>query len=135
MIRASKFREFVFSGLGLSLTLAAAVLVVGLIPGSKIQVISSAEAWVGRPLTPVSVAGVARRTTRRTVAYEGAMVAATPVVAEPTMANQPAPVTSSVVASPPPNCSPEGAAFVCGGYAYQPVMQGSTVVYSVHPTQ
>ena len=29
--------------------------------------ISSAEARVGRPLTPVSVAGVARRTTRRTV--------------------------------------------------------------------
>ncbi len=29
--------------------------------------ISSAKAVVGRPLTPVSVAGVARRTTRRTV--------------------------------------------------------------------
>jgi hypothetical protein len=28
-------------------------------------VIASAEAVVGRPLTPVSVAGVARRTTRR----------------------------------------------------------------------
>ena len=33
-------------------------------PGS-FSVISSAEARVGRPLTPVSVAGVARRTTRR----------------------------------------------------------------------
>jgi hypothetical protein len=32
----------------------------------KIQgFVSSAEARVGRPLTPVSVAGVARRTTRR----------------------------------------------------------------------
>ena len=30
-------------------------------------VVSPAEARVGRPLTPVSVAGVARRTTRRTV--------------------------------------------------------------------
>ena len=30
--------------------------------------ISSAEARVGRPLTPVSVAGVARRTTRRCAA-------------------------------------------------------------------
>lgn len=29
--------------------------------------INSAQARVGRPLTPVSVAGVARRTTRRTV--------------------------------------------------------------------
>jgi len=31
-------------------------------------IISSAEARVGRPLTPVSVAGVARRTTRRCAA-------------------------------------------------------------------
>ena len=30
--------------------------------------VSSAEAVVGRPLTPVSVAGVARRTTRRCAA-------------------------------------------------------------------
>jgi hypothetical protein len=29
------------------------------------SLVSSAEAVVGRPLTPVSVAGVARRTTRR----------------------------------------------------------------------
>jgi len=34
------------------------------IPGVH-SVITSAEARVGRPLTPVSVAGVARRTTRR----------------------------------------------------------------------
>jgi hypothetical protein len=31
-------------------------------------IIASAEARVGRPLTPVSVAGVARRTTRRCAA-------------------------------------------------------------------
>jgi hypothetical protein len=30
-----------------------------------ISIISSAEAKVGRPITPVSVAGVARRTSRR----------------------------------------------------------------------
>ena len=34
------------------------------VPGSS-GLISSAEARVGRPLTPVSVAGVARRTVRR----------------------------------------------------------------------
>jgi hypothetical protein len=34
------------------------------IPGIT-GLVSSAEAVVGRPLTPVSVAGVARRTTRR----------------------------------------------------------------------
>lgn len=32
---------------------------------AKFELISSAEAVVGRPLTPVSVAGVARRTARR----------------------------------------------------------------------
>jgi hypothetical protein len=38
-----------------------------LIPAG-IEVTSTAEARVGRPLTPVSVAGVARRTTRRCAA-------------------------------------------------------------------
>ena len=37
------------------------------IPGEH-DVISSAEAVVGRPLTPVSVAGVGRRTARRCAA-------------------------------------------------------------------
>ena len=38
-------------------------------PGSdSFSTVSSAEAVVGRPLTPVSVAGVARRTTRRCAA-------------------------------------------------------------------
>jgi hypothetical protein len=41
---------------------------------------TSAEARIGRPLTPMSYAGVARRTTRRTVAV-GAAVAAPVVVA------------------------------------------------------
>jgi hypothetical protein len=31
--------------------------------------VSDAEAWIGRPLTPMSYAGVARRTTRRAYAY------------------------------------------------------------------
>ncbi len=33
----------------------------------QISFTSEAQAWIGRPLTPVSVAGVARRTTRRVV--------------------------------------------------------------------
>jgi hypothetical protein len=37
---------------------------------------SAAEARIGRPLTPMSYAGVARRTTRRAVVYGGAAVAA-----------------------------------------------------------
>jgi hypothetical protein len=46
----------VFSGLELGERLS--------IPGMH-SIISTAEAVVGRPLTPVSVAGVARRTARR----------------------------------------------------------------------
>ncbi|WP_420871209.1 hypothetical protein [Mesorhizobium jarvisii] len=39
--------------------------------------VSKAEARVGRPLTPVSVAGTARRTTRRVI-RRGAYIAAVP---------------------------------------------------------
>lgn len=42
----------------------------------KNGVFSEAEARVGRPLTPVSYAGVARRTTRRAVAAGAAVGAA-----------------------------------------------------------
>lgn len=49
--------------------------------------ISSAEARIGRPLTPLSYAGVARRTTRRAVAV-GAAVAAPMVVAPATVCRQ-----------------------------------------------
>mgnify|MGYP003580969264 CR=1 FL=1 len=51
--------------------------------------IAPAEARVGRPLTPVSYAGVARRTTRRVVGTTAAVAASTP-----------APTTTVVVATP-----------------------------------
>jgi len=53
------------------MTLAAAIVLIGFEIGSQLAVpgfhsaIPEAEAIVGRPLTPVSVAGVARRTVRR----------------------------------------------------------------------
>jgi len=40
------------------------------------SLVSSAQARVGRPLTPMSYAGVARRTTRRAAAYGAAGAAA-----------------------------------------------------------
>jgi hypothetical protein len=52
------------------------------------SLVSSAEARIGRPLTPMSYAGVARRTTRRAVAVgvaAGAAYAA-PVVVAPMVA-------------------------------------------------
>jgi hypothetical protein len=51
--------------------LAGAVVLFGLELGGRLSIppiqsfVSTAEARVGRPLTPVSVAGVARRTVRR----------------------------------------------------------------------
>jgi hypothetical protein len=51
--------------------LVAIMLTGGLVVGERVGIpgvhglVSTAEAVVGRPLTPVSVAGVARRTARR----------------------------------------------------------------------
>ena len=59
-------------------------------PNRETALMSTAQARIGRPLTPMSYAGVARRTTRRAVAvgaagaavYGGAVYAA-PVVVTP----------------------------------------------------
>jgi hypothetical protein len=57
-----------------TILLTAFVGVLGLATGERFispgvgQFISTAEAVVGRPLTPVSVAGVARRSSRRCAA-------------------------------------------------------------------
>jgi hypothetical protein len=53
------------------------------------SLVSSAEARIGRPLTPLSYAGVARRTTRRAVAVgaaAGAAVVVAPMVVAPACA-------------------------------------------------
>jgi hypothetical protein len=68
----------------------AAFLWSGQLPlDSNTALVSSAEARIGRPLTPMSYAGVARRTTRRAVAV-GAVAAgavyAAPVVVAPACA-------------------------------------------------
>ena len=70
---------------------AAVLLWNGQLPlDPKASLVSSAEARVGRPLTPMSYAGVARRTTRRAVAVgavaTGAAVVAAPVVVAPACA-------------------------------------------------
>jgi hypothetical protein len=61
----------------------AAFLWSGQLPlGGQSSLVSSAEARIGRPLTPMSYAGVARRTTRRAVAV-GAVATGAAVVAAP----------------------------------------------------
>jgi hypothetical protein len=85
------------------LALVGAVLMADMLPGSGWVtgglLVKDAEAVVGRPLTPVSVAGVARRTTRRVVA------------------------TTTYVATLPPSCTVvviEGVSLQqCGGTYYQ----------------
>jgi hypothetical protein len=71
--------------------LAIAVLVTAGLPVDLGVITTPAQAIVGRPATPVSVAGVARRTTRRTVAVAAAT---TPVYVAPVYAAPP----------PPQNC-------------------------------
>jgi hypothetical protein len=68
--------------LSIATVLAAAALAWnGNLPlETQSSVMSSAEARIGRPLTPMSYAGVARRTTRRAV-VGGAAVAAGAVAA------------------------------------------------------
>lgn len=58
--------------------LAADLLTDGLF-NSRILLNTEAEARIGRPMTPVSVAGVARRTTRRTIRRTAVYVATLPV--------------------------------------------------------
>jgi hypothetical protein len=86
-----------------------------------------AFAIVGRPLTPVSYAGVARRTTRR-VAYAGAAAATATAAAGATTA-----VRAGTLATLPPGCLQEVSAGVvyerCGGTYYRPYYQGPNLVY------
>lgn len=92
---------------------------------------NSAEAVIGRPLTPMSYAGVARRTTRRAV-YAGA---ATGYYGGYGAAYYGAPVVRStaVVSTLPAGCgsisTATGVYYQCGGARYEPYYSGGTVVY------
>ena len=69
--------------------------------------VPSAEARVGRPATPLSVAGVARRTTRRTVRRVNYY---------------------SVL---PAGCGWRAPYHYCGGIYYEPVVQGGQTTYII----
>jgi hypothetical protein len=71
MIKGSRTRRIAFGG-GLLL----AGLIVECFSGCGFM--SEAQARVGRPLTPVSVAGVARRTTRRAIRRTSVYIATLP---------------------------------------------------------
>ena len=80
------------------------------VDGARLDVtlaVPSAEARVGRPATPLSVAGVARRTTRRTVRRINYY---------------------SVL---PAGCYWRAPYHYCGGIYYEPVVQDGTTVYII----
>lgn len=110
--------------------------------------VDEANAIIGRPITPLSYAGVARRTSRRVVrrnvAYSSAAAATyttapapAPTQPAPPPANRPAgaPPIGTVVNQLPSGCvsSPHGGIeyFNCNGVFYRPVVQGNNLVYMV----
>jgi hypothetical protein len=118
-----------------------------------LTLVREAHAVVGAPMTPVSGAGVARRTTRRVVAAEsaavGASAAATAQQQQATAQQQAAtaqqqaaaarpagaPPAGAVVNALPAGCKPEISNGVeyqnCGGVYYRSAFQGNNLVYVV----
>jgi hypothetical protein len=110
------------------LMVIAALAAAGELTGTSPLLLGGGEAHavIGRPLTPMSYAGVARRTTRR-AAYAGAYAGAAPVaVAAPVPA-------AGVVTALPAGCGRADAGgavyYQCGAARYQPYYYGSTLVY------
>jgi hypothetical protein len=138
--------------LGLS---AAALSFADLAPEAPLGVgfVREAAAIIGAPLTPMSYAGVARRTTRRTVYAASAATAAAATTAAAASSQQhqqqqyqqqavpppPAPggalPVGTVVSALPGGCqsAPVGGVqyYVCGGVFYRPAFQGNNLVYVV----
>jgi hypothetical protein len=115
----------------------------------RVVLVKDAEAIVGMPFTPVSAAGVARRTTRRVVATEAA-VATTAAATAPKPAAPPPPTTVVVIEPPPAapavpigtvvQALPAACKTVvvngvnysdCGGVFYKAAFQGNSLVYVV----
>ena len=89
----------------------------------NIFIVKDAEAVVGRPVTPGSVAGVRRRTRRRTAAVVGATSTATVVVVGTRVHTLPTACATVVKASVTYHH--------CGGVYYRPYYEGNTLVYVV----
>lgn len=118
-----------------------------------LQLAPAAHAIIGAPLTPMSYAGVARRTTRRVVAVEATAATAATASAAQQQAQQQqaqqqqaqqqaqppkpaagAPAIGTVVTSLPPGCAPiaiKGVEYYnCGpGVFYRAAFQGNNLVY------
>lgn len=115
---------------------------------SNIVLVREAQAIIGAPLTPLSCAGVARRTTRRAVAWDAAATTAAATTATQTTSQSSAPPPSSqggtssgsvpvgtVVQALPGGCKSVDVNNVsysdCGGVFYKAAFQGNNLVYVV----
>jgi hypothetical protein len=113
----------------------------------SLTLVREAQAIVGAPMTPVSVAGVARRTTVRAASATAATSATSQQQAAPAQqqaataqqqaaaAARPAgaPAVGTVVNTLPAGCKPETKSGVeyqnCGGVLYRSGFQGNNLVY------
>ncbi len=102
------------------------------------RLLKDANAVVGRPLTPGSVAGVKRRTRRRTAAVTAAATTPVVVAAPAPIVVTPAPTTvviGTTISALPGGCTTVtsgGATYhSCGGVYYKPAFQSDKVVYVV----
>ena len=90
-------------------------------------------AVIGRPLTPMSYAGVARRTARRSAYYGAGYYGAAPYYA-PGVAVA---ATAAYLTALPAGCTTavySGATYYgCGGTYYRPQYDGPNIVYVVTP--
>jgi hypothetical protein len=123
----------------------AVLFAADLAPDSPLglRFVGDAHALIGRPLTPMSYAGVARRTTRRVVATEATVATAATASAAAAAAAQPKPPPppaagpvpiGTVVQALPPGCAatPIGGVeyYNCApGVYYRAVFQGNNLVY------
>jgi hypothetical protein len=124
---------------------------------SRLSFVREAHAIIGVPFSPVSVAGVARRTTRRVVVAESAAVGATAAAtsqqqaataqqqaataqqqqatAAQQQAHASAPAVGTVVNALPAGCVQEAKGGVeyqkCGNVYYRTAFQGNNLVYVV----
>jgi hypothetical protein len=118
-----------------------------------VGLVREANAVFGRPLTPVSFAGVARRTTRRAVVYGSAAASSTAAATTASQTQQPAPAPApaapppapaatggavpvgTIVTALPAGCTsaPEGGVqyYKCNGTRYRVAFQGNNLVYVV----
>ena len=117
----------------------------------KLRLVPEAQAIVGRPLTPVSVAGVARRTAYRTTAVvattevaaasaaSASAAAAQAAAAKPAPPAPPpaggAPAVGTIVTTLPPGCVKTDLNGVeyqrCGGAYYRATFMGPNLVFVV----